>query len=238
MYKQDGWDSIGAMTMARTRRKRRTEDQVRALALELAKSGPFAPGELAEKAGFSGNRARQVLESLGEKKKLVILDQRKSSRGKPANLWGFPGTKVTDADRAARPGTGRKVRSVARRATSGVTVAAKARPLARVTSPLDPGLVVSLRRVLDRLSVHGFEIEGPAGLTFSVRLGGGVLAKPAAGTGKGKRRRSRRRSKAVKAAAPVAETPKSGKTSRRSANAKRPPNSASSGASEAASPPN
>ncbi len=189
--------------MARTRKKRRTEEEVRTLALDMAKEGPFAPADLAEKAGFSGNRARQILEGLGEKKKLVILGLRKSPRGKPANLWGFAGTKVSEADKQPRPrnktGAAKKVARPAR--SAGVAPGPRS---AKVVSAVDPGLVLSLRRVFDRIFVHGFEVQGPAGLTFHVRLGGAERPQVA----KGRKTRKARKARGRPAKASGAESPK------------------------------
>ncbi len=49
-------------------------------------------------------RARQVLEGLRRSRKVAALGKRRSARGKPAVLYGIPGTKVTAKDTAPRPG--------------------------------------------------------------------------------------------------------------------------------------
>jgi hypothetical protein len=159
-----------------TKRIRRSREDGVAAALKMAESGPFTSGEFALKETFTSNRARQLLEELKQEKKLVTLGLRKSLRGKPSTLWGFPGTELTDADRAARapikPAAARQVASVSRPAA----VLAPASPPAsarRIAAP-DPGVAPGgsfLDRIWAALEI-GLEIEDPDGRVYTLRLSG------------------------------------------------------------------
>lgn len=156
--------------------KRRSLEQVLADATTFAKTKPFTAQELAAHLGVTPNRARQVLESLAKKKVVGDLGKRSSLRGKPATLWGTPGTKLTAKDTKARPAPkrrGRKPRAAAKKATRGGG-----------DLKVLQATVARLEAVIDSVVEHGVVIEGPGGLEFTVKLAGGR---------KGSKRRGRRK---------------------------------------------
>lgn len=141
--------------MAKARRKRRTTTEVLAVAMQLAEKGAFTPHDLATKVGFGTGRARQVLEGMTGKK-LVVLGKRRSPRGKPAVLWGLPGTKLKRSDTEPR---GKPAGGTREQKTEG----------SRETGP---SLGAALGSFFGELVSKGLEITGPAGITFRVRIGG------------------------------------------------------------------
>jgi hypothetical protein len=124
----------------------------------LAEKGPFTPQELAAEVGFTPNRARQLLAQLQRDGKVAVLGSRKSLRGKPSQLWGIPGTELTDEDRRARPSPAakrdRKTTSRSTPAASGAAGADSGSFFGRLWKALETGL----------------EIEDPDGKVYTVRL--------------------------------------------------------------------
>ena len=150
------------MTGRRRRTRRRIEDAV-AQAMGLAKKGPFTPQELAAEVGFTPNRARQLLAQLLEEGKVAVLGSRKSLRGKPSQLWGIPGTELTEEDRKARPPPqAKKDRKTPSRSSSPSGSAATTR-----SSAGDAGSFFG--RLWEALET-GLEIEDPDGKVYTLRL--------------------------------------------------------------------
>lgn len=94
----------------RTVRQRRALEESEQIARKLAAKGPFTSGKFAHTAGFTPNRARQLLESYKQAGWLTELGKRPSTRGKPAVLWGAPGTTLTEKDQR-RPRVVTKLKS-------------------------------------------------------------------------------------------------------------------------------
>jgi hypothetical protein len=141
--------------------KRRSLEKVLEDATNFAKKKPFTSQELAAHLGVTPNRARQVLDNLAKAKVVADLGKRNSMRGKPATLWGAPGTKLTDKDTAARPPPrrrARKVRAAAGRRSSGVDTRS---------------LEAAVESILDQVVEKGVVVEGPGGLEFTLKLAGG-----------------------------------------------------------------
>lgn len=124
----------------------------------LAEKGPFTPQELAAEVGFTPNRARQLLAQLQKDGQIGVLGSRKSLRGKPSQLWGLPGTELTDEDRRARPSPqakrDRKTTSRSGPSGSGSTPSGAGNFFGRLWQALETGL----------------EIEDPDGKVFTIRL--------------------------------------------------------------------
>lgn len=146
------------MTGRRRRTRRRIEDAV-AQAMELAEKGPFTPQELAAVVGFTPNRARQLLGQLQVGGQVDVLGSRKSLRGKPSQLWGTPGTKLTDEDRRARPSPKAKKD---RRTTDRPAPTA---PVEAAPAELG-GFFGRLWQALE----SGLEVEDPEGRVYTIRL--------------------------------------------------------------------
>lgn len=137
--------------MPRTKRPRKRNQDLKGLLQKISQRGAFTPAELAAAAGFSQNRARQVLEEVRGSKLVVPLGQRRSVRGKPATLWGRPGTRLSAADLKARPRSPRSEPKV-RRANS------------------DPGALGPLLDFFTALIQRGIQVTGPAGLSFHLAI--------------------------------------------------------------------
>lgn len=138
-------------------RRRRSHAKVMRLALNYAKKGPFTPQDLAAHCEFTPNRARQVLEELKAEKKVATLGNRRSVRGKPAVLWGLPGTKLTEADKAPRIPYSMKARAAAASTAASVVKAAGASG--------ETGALVAIL-------TQGLKIVGPSGEVYTVTLAG------------------------------------------------------------------
>lgn len=119
----------------------------------MAAKRPFTPQDLAGTMGFTPNRARQLLEELRASERLVILGTRKAARGKPAFLWGIPGTVLTEEDIRAK---GRR----APRKRPKVTAASNT-----LTTSL------SALEVLSSLLAKGVELTGPDGAVYRLSFG-------------------------------------------------------------------
>lgn len=144
----------------RRRRTRRSRQDAVAQAMDLAKKQPFTPQELAVEVGFTPNRARQLLAQLQERGDIAVLGNRKSIRGKPSQLWGLPGTELTEEDRRARP----PPRAKQDRKTPSVILAG---PSSR--GPRPGGVGGFFARLWQALET-GLEIEDPDGKVYTVRL--------------------------------------------------------------------
>lgn len=133
------------------KRTRRSQSDTTALVLRLTKSRPITPQDLASELKVTPNRARQVLEALRDSDQLEIVGKTKGGRGKPANIYGIPGTKLKPADLAPRAGKAAKAKAIA-------------------PTPSSDGSAIEA--FLNAIATRGLEVVGPAGITFTVRLGG------------------------------------------------------------------
>lgn len=200
--------------------KRRSLEDVLKDAATFAKKKPFTAQELAAHLGVTPNRARQVLEELSKSKVAAELGKRNSLRGKPATLWGVPGTKLSEADMAARAAPRRKAR--APKAERAVRGAGRGKAAGAVDTRALDAAVARLEALIDQVLEDGVVVEGPGGIEFTVRLGG---ARPRRGAA-GKRAAGRKapgRKKAPGKAAGKKRVPRKAAAKKRTTRGKRAP---------------
>lgn len=133
---------------------RRSLSDTIAFVLKLTKAGPVTPQRLASELRVTGNRARQILEALRDEDRLEIVGKTQGGRGKPANIYGTPGMKLTASD----------VARLSRRTSAAASVSLKSKDVASVSEGS------AIEALLKAIETRGLEVVGPGGIKFTVRF--------------------------------------------------------------------